>query len=77
MNDSREQQNPSSAPDSLIGVGGEFLREAWYCALPAGDLKRGKALHRTLLGAPVLIGRGADGKIFALSDTCPHRGTLL
>jgi phenylpropionate dioxygenase-like ring-hydroxylating dioxygenase large terminal subunit len=34
-------------------------------------------VHRTLLGEPVLIGRSSTGAVFALRDTCPHRGTLL
>jgi phenylpropionate dioxygenase-like ring-hydroxylating dioxygenase large terminal subunit len=34
-------------------------------------------LHRTLLGEPVLIGRDCGDNVFAMRDTCPHRGTLL
>ena len=30
-----------------------------------------------LLGEPVLIGRGRDGRVFALRDICPHRGIRL
>lgn len=56
---------------------GVMLREAWYYAVPAHAVKRSAMVHRTLLGEPVLIGRDADGKVFALRDTCPHRGTLL
>ncbi|MEQ9447719.1 MAG: aromatic ring-hydroxylating dioxygenase subunit alpha, partial [Rhodospirillaceae bacterium] len=56
---------------------GVFLREHWYYALPAGALKRGAMVHRTMLGEPVLIGRDGAGVVFALRDTCPHRGTLL
>ncbi|NKB43455.1 MAG: Rieske 2Fe-2S domain-containing protein [Alphaproteobacteria bacterium] len=54
-----------------------FLHGFWYVAAVAGDVKRGKTIHRTLLGKPVLIGRDATDAVFALSDTCPHRGTLL
>ncbi len=77
MDDTRREAAASEPPDDHLGVGGVMLREAWYYALPGSALKRGRMLHRTLLGEPVLIGRGADGKVFALSDTCPHRGTLL
>ncbi|MDX2221999.1 MAG: aromatic ring-hydroxylating dioxygenase subunit alpha [Rhodospirillaceae bacterium] len=56
---------------------GAFIREAWYFALAGGELARGRVVHRTLLGEPVLLGRDRDGRVFALRDTCPHRGTLL
>ena len=54
-----------------------FLRGLWYVACASADVKRGRMIHRTLLGEPVLIGRSHDGAAFALRDTCPHRGTLL
>ena len=69
--------NPSSETDDREAVAGVMLREAWYYAAPAHAVKSGKTIHRTLLGEPVLIGRDHDGKVFALRDTCPHRGTLL
>ena len=77
MDDSRHADAAQSAPDYRLGVGGVMLREAWYYAMPGASLKSSTTVHRTLLGEPVLIGRGADGKVFALRDTCPHRGTLL
>jgi phenylpropionate dioxygenase-like ring-hydroxylating dioxygenase large terminal subunit len=58
-------------------VDGVFVREHWYYALPSSALKPGAMVHRTLLGDPVLIGRGSDGVVFAICDNCPHRGTLL
>jgi phenylpropionate dioxygenase-like ring-hydroxylating dioxygenase large terminal subunit len=54
-----------------------FLRGLWYVAAASRDVGQGKAIHRTLLGEPVLIGRDTAGTVFALRDTCPHRGTLL
>ncbi len=30
-----------------------------------------------LLGIPLVLGRTADGRIFAMRDTCPHRGIPL
>ena len=30
-----------------------------------------------MLGEPVVLGRGGDGRIFALRDICPHRGMPL
>jgi phenylpropionate dioxygenase-like ring-hydroxylating dioxygenase large terminal subunit len=77
MDDTRPDTGTETAPDYRLGVGGVMLRDAWYYALPAGALERGAMTHRTLLGEPVLLGRKSDGKVFALRDTCPHRGTLL
>lgn len=54
-----------------------FLRGLWYVAAAAQDIKRGQTTHRTILGKPVLLGRDNTGRVFALRDTCPHRGTLL
>jgi phenylpropionate dioxygenase-like ring-hydroxylating dioxygenase large terminal subunit len=70
--------NPQDS-DAEIGasVDNVMLRNAWYYALPSSDIRSGRVVHRTMLGEPVLIGRDADGSVFALKDTCPHRGTLL
>lgn len=64
----------AAIPGAVKGV---MLREAWYYALASAELRPGQVFHRTLLGEAVLIGRDADGCVFALRDTCPHRGTLL
>ena len=54
-----------------------FLRDIWYFALPAQELKPGAMTTKTLLGEPVLIGRAKTGEVFALRDICPHRGIPL
>lgn len=54
-----------------------FLRDIWYFAMPAADLAPGAMRARTLLGEPVVIGRIADGSVFAMRDICPHRGIPL
>lgn len=53
------------------------LREAWYYAAPSRSVGRGRLVARTMLGEPVLLGRGDDGAVFALRDICPHRGMRL
>jgi phenylpropionate dioxygenase-like ring-hydroxylating dioxygenase large terminal subunit len=53
------------------------LRDMWYFAVPGHALSRGRMFARTLLGEPVLLGRDADGKPFALRNVCPHRGIPL
>jgi len=53
------------------------LREMWYYALPGRRLAPGRMLAKTLLGEPVLLGRAAEGGVFALRDICPHRAIPL
>lgn len=55
----------------------DYLQELWYVASASKAIKRGQAKHLTLLGQAILIGRKNNQKIFAVSDICPHRGTLL
>ena len=52
----------------------EVVYDAWYMAVPGHRLKRGQTISKQLLGQSVLIGRAADGGVFALRDICPHRG---
>jgi len=59
------------APDSLMLTG------FWYRALPSEQVGR-RTLHKAmLLEIPLVIGRDADGRNFALQDACPHRGMPL
>jgi phenylpropionate dioxygenase-like ring-hydroxylating dioxygenase large terminal subunit len=53
------------------------LEDMWYYALAGERLKPGRVLAKTLMGEPILLGRGKDGGVFALRDLCPHRGIPL
>lgn len=53
------------------------LRNLWYFACPASDLKPGTMMRRWFLNEPILIGRTPAGEAFALRDLCPHRGIPL
>ena len=55
----------------------ELLRGLWYVALLSAELRPGRMVHKTLLGEPLLIGRGRGNRVFALRDNCPHRGIPL
>ena len=51
----------------------EMLWGFWYPALRSNEV-RGRGLRRAmLLDVPLVIGRDAAGKPFALRDVCPHR----
>ena len=54
-----------------------LLRNCWYLATQSHRLNRGQLLDRTILGDPVVLGRGGDGKAFALRNVCPHRSMPL
>jgi phenylpropionate dioxygenase-like ring-hydroxylating dioxygenase large terminal subunit len=54
-----------------------WLRDCWYYACEAGDLKPGKLQRFELLGEPVLLGRRRDGAVYAIRDICPHRAAPL
>ncbi|MGE0828462.1 MAG: Rieske 2Fe-2S domain-containing protein [Hyphomonadaceae bacterium] len=55
----------------------ELLRDLWYFAAISAEVKPGGHFRREILGEPVLIARGADGRAFALRDICPHRAVPL
>jgi phenylpropionate dioxygenase-like ring-hydroxylating dioxygenase large terminal subunit len=70
--DSRHLMNegiPSKPTDSS----GEFLWGFWYPALRSNQVQGRKLARATLLEVPLVIGRDAAGKPFALRDICPHR----
>jgi phenylpropionate dioxygenase-like ring-hydroxylating dioxygenase large terminal subunit len=54
-----------------------FLRDLWYMAALARDVKPGRLRRQIILGEPVLLGRTRAGQAFALRDICPHRGVPL
>ncbi|HEY2660135.1 MAG TPA: aromatic ring-hydroxylating dioxygenase subunit alpha [Caulobacteraceae bacterium] len=54
-----------------------FLRDIWYFAALAGDLKPGKLQRFEILGEPILLGRTRAGEAYALRDICPHRAAPL
>jgi len=52
---------------------GEMLWEFWYPALRSDQLGPRKLRRAMLLDVPLVLGRDAAGKPFALRDVCPHR----
>ena len=56
---------------------GIFLRNTWYVAAWNHELIDGKKLARTILEQPIVLYRGASGKVVALDDRCCHRAAPL
>ncbi len=49
----------------------------WYVACLSSDLGRRRPVARTVLGVPMALFRGGDGRAAAVIDRCPHRNVPL
>jgi len=58
---------PESPSDS------EILWGFWYPVLRSDRLRGRELVATTRLDVPLVLGRDAGGKVFALRDVCPHR----
>jgi phenylpropionate dioxygenase-like ring-hydroxylating dioxygenase large terminal subunit len=63
-------ESPATPPATLI-------YDDWYPAMRAAGLHLSQTATAMLLGVPLLLGRTQEGKLFALRDSCPHRGIPL
>ncbi|HKT23361.1 MAG TPA: aromatic ring-hydroxylating dioxygenase subunit alpha [Terriglobales bacterium] len=68
------QTAPVGEQSSSAGL---MLSDFWYPALLSRELRGRKLLKTILLGLPVVVGRDANGRAFAMKDICPHRGIPL
>ena len=53
------------------------LKDFWYVACLSSELKEKQVLSRTILGTPLAVFRGTNGKPAALFDRCLHRNARL
>lgn len=70
----KEPASPTSAGIPNLPLLG--YRNYWYPLVEAGLVKR-RPVPVRVLGEDIVLFPGKDGKIAAISDRCPHRGTLL
>ncbi len=54
-----------------------FLWDFWYPALRSTEVTGNQLKTAMLLEVPLVLGRTAGGKAFAMRDSCPHRGIPL
>lgn len=54
-----------------------FLWDFWYPAALSTEIRGHKLTKALLLEVPLVLGRTAEGKAFAMRDSCPHRGIPL
>jgi len=62
-----------STPSNPSNPAGDMLWGFWYPALRSDQLLAHRLQRAMLLEVPLVIGRDAAGKPFALRDVCPHR----
>jgi phenylpropionate dioxygenase-like ring-hydroxylating dioxygenase large terminal subunit len=63
----------SVANNTPAGRESEMLWGFWYPALASREVHGRKLARAMLLDVPLVLGRDANGKPFALRDVCPHR----
>ena len=61
----------------IQGPTATLIYDDWYPALRTDRLRPGKLVTAMLLDIPLVLGRRTDGRVFALRDSCPHRGIPL
>ncbi len=61
----------------IQGPSATLLYDDWYPALRTDTLRKGKLATAMLLNLPLVLGRLKSGKLFAMRDSCPHRGIPL
>jgi phenylpropionate dioxygenase-like ring-hydroxylating dioxygenase large terminal subunit len=71
------QPNPEATRETAGDADPGFLWDFWYPALRSTEIKGRKLTTAVLLEVPLVLGRTADGKAFAIRDSCPHRGIPL
>ena len=55
----------------------EILRGCWYVAATGAKIRPHGMIVTKLAGEPIVVARDGGGKVFALHDSCPHRGVPL
>src|SRR5260370_2259572 len=54
-----------------------FLWDFWYPAVRSTEIRGNRLVTAMLLEVPLVLGRTAEGRAFAMRDSCPHRGIPL
>jgi phenylpropionate dioxygenase-like ring-hydroxylating dioxygenase large terminal subunit len=62
---------------AIQGPTATLIHDDWYPALRSEKLRGNKLQTTMLLDLPLVLGRRKDGRVFAMRDSCPHRGIPL
>jgi phenylpropionate dioxygenase-like ring-hydroxylating dioxygenase large terminal subunit len=71
------QARPDAAGNSAASSDPGFLWDFWYPALRSTEITGKSLATAMLLEVPLVLGRTAEGRAFAMRDSCPHRGIPL
>lgn len=79
MTDGNNLQNRETAGNTRhrTWVTAGALKEYWYVACTANELRRSRVRASKILGLGIAVFRKRDGSVCALLDQCVHRGTAL
>src|SRR5215472_15514239 len=72
-----EEARSAARPECGNETDPGFLWDFWYPAAQSSEISRQKLWKALLLEVPLVLGRTAGGKPFAMRDSCPHRGIPL
>jgi phenylpropionate dioxygenase-like ring-hydroxylating dioxygenase large terminal subunit len=76
--DTAAGRGPAIFPASdLLGPDTSLIYNDWYPAMRSDALRGRKMQTAMLLGIPLVLGRKEDRSLFAMRDSCPHRGIPL
>jgi phenylpropionate dioxygenase-like ring-hydroxylating dioxygenase large terminal subunit len=71
------QASTAAAQETVTDSDAGFLWDFWYPAVRSTEVTGNRLATAMLLEVPLVLGRTAEGKAFAMRDSCPHRGIPL
>src|SRR5712691_11422989 len=71
------RMDAEAAQDAAAQADAGFLWDFWYPAARSTEIRGQKLVTAMLLEVPLVLGRTSEGKVFAMRDSCPHRGIPL
>jgi phenylpropionate dioxygenase-like ring-hydroxylating dioxygenase large terminal subunit len=71
------RMDAEAAQEAATQADAGFLWDFWYPAARSTEIRGQKLVTAMLLEVPLVLGRTSEGKVFAIRDSCPHRGIPL
>src|SRR5258708_40290836 len=64
----------AAANEPSLEADAGFLWDFWYPAVRSSAIRGNKLVTAMLLEVPLVLGRTAEGRAFAMRESCPQRG---
>ncbi len=71
------RMDAEAAQETAAQADAGFLWDFWYPAARSTEIRGQRLVTAMLLEVPLVLGRTSEGKVFAMRDSCPHRGIPL